>query len=220
MPNYLDAENVSLGDAKKRIEESDLVPSRAPLVDGIGKKIKALEGRGIATLARLREELKTAKRMEALARDTGIGPPYLALLRREIESWFPKPFPLKDFNWFPKVEISKLEKAGIRDSASLHEAAGSARIRAALAKSARTAPGFLEALSRCADLTRVQWVSPTAARMLMETGCDSAAKLAASDAEKLCDALERVNSGGRFFKGKIGLRDVKRIIRAAGYIAN
>ena len=76
----------------------------------------------------------------------------------------------------------------------------------------------LEVLVRLVDLTRVQWVSPTTARMLVETGYDSASKVAAADAEDLYEALARVNEGDRFFKGKIGLRDVKRVVQAAGYV--
>ncbi len=76
----------------------------------------------------------------------------------------------------------------------------------------------LETLVRLADLTRVQWVSPTAARMLLEAGCGSVSDVAAADAGDLCEALARVNEGDRFFKGRIGLRDVRRLIRAAGYV--
>jgi hypothetical protein len=42
--------------------------------------------------------------------------------------------------------------------------------------------------------------------------------VAAAEAEDLCEALEVVNEGDRFFKGKIGLRDIKRLIRAASYV--
>ncbi len=60
-------------------------------------------------------------------------------------------------------------------------------------------------------------MSPTAARMLVEAGYDSTSKVAAADGGDLSEALARVNERGRFFKGKIGLRDVRRLIRAAGY---
>jgi hypothetical protein len=79
---------------------------------------------------------------------------------------------------------------------------------------------ILESLVQLADLTRVQWVSPTAARMLVEAGYDSVSKLAVADAEDLCEALVRINEGGRFFKGKIGLRDIKRLVKAASYVPN
>jgi hypothetical protein len=54
----------------------------------------------------------------------------------------------------------------------------------------------------------------------MEAGYDSAAKVAAADFEDLHQALIRVNEGNRFFKGKIGLRDIKRLIQAAGYVSS
>jgi hypothetical protein len=139
------------------------------------------------------------------------------LLRREIEGYFPKPIGLKTFDWLPKDEIAKLEQNGICDTAALYEATSSAKRRTELAKSTGAAVASLEALARLADLTRVQWVSPTVARMLVLAGYDSAAKVAAAEAEELNEALVRVNAGDRFFKGKIGLRDIKRLVLAASY---
>jgi hypothetical protein len=55
--------------------------------------------------------------------------------------------------------------------------------------------------------------------MLVTAAYDSASKVAAADAEVLYKALSRVNAGDKFFKGKIGLRDVNRLVQAAGYIA-
>lgn len=220
MTFHIDADQVNLDDLRRRIEETDLVPSRAALLDGIKMKFEALEQRGITTLAGLRNEIKNPKRLEAVSNATGIDTQYLILLRREIEGYFPKPPALKAFDWLPKGEIARLEKNGIRDAAALYQAAGSAKTRAELAKSTGVDAATLEALVQLADLTRVQWVSPMAARLLVEAGCDSASKLAAAAAEELCQALARVNEGGRFFKGKIGLRDIKRLVKAAGYVSS
>ncbi|HDR17099.1 MAG TPA: DUF4332 domain-containing protein [Desulfobacteraceae bacterium] len=218
MTYHIDAERVSLDELRKRIEETDLVPSRASLLDGIIAKMKVLEQHGITTLASLRKELKNSNRLEALSKTTDIDMQYLILLRREIEGYFPKPSALKAFDWLPGGEIAKLEGKGIRHAAALYEAASSIESRTELAKSTGVDVAILEALVRLADLTRVQWVSPTAARMLVEAGYDSASKVAAADAEDLCEALVRVNEGDRFFKGKIGLRDIKRLVRAASYV--
>jgi predicted flap endonuclease-1-like 5' DNA nuclease len=218
MTYHIDAEKVSLDDLRNRIESTDLVPSRASLLDGLGLKMKALEKQGITTLAQIRNELKTVKRIEALSKATGIETEYLTLLRREVEGWFPKPSPLKDFDWLPKSEIAKLESNGIRDATALHEAADSKSKRAALAKSTGADIATLETFAQLVDLTRVQWTSPTTARMLLEAGCTDSAKLAQADADELYEALARVNAGSKFFKGKIGLRDVKRLILAASYV--
>jgi isopentenyl diphosphate isomerase/L-lactate dehydrogenase-like FMN-dependent dehydrogenase len=218
MGYYIDAENIALNDLRTRIQETDLVPSRLSLLDGIEINFKKLEQYGIKTLAHLRHGLKTSKRLEAVANATAIDRQYLILLRREIESYFPKPFVLKAFDWLSKDLIEELEENGIRDTETLYQAGSSSIRKAELARSAGVDVSALDALFQLADLTRVQWVSPTAARMLVEAGYESSARLAEADAEILSEALLRVNEGGRFFKGKIGLRDIKRLIRAAGYI--
>lgn len=218
MAYHIDAENISLEDLRKRIEASDLVPSRACLTDEIGEMMKALEKQGIQTLACLRRELKTPKRLACVAEATGIDAQTLNLLRREIESYFPKPALLKVFDWVPKEELVKLEQNGIEDTAVLYEMAGSAAKRSELAKSTGVGPAALERLAQLADLMRVQWVSPTFARMLIAAGYDSVARVAAADAGELYEALSSINAGGRFFKGKIGLRDTKRLIQSASYV--
>jgi predicted flap endonuclease-1-like 5' DNA nuclease len=214
----MDAESVSLTDLRKRIEETDLVPSRVSLLDGIIQKIKVLEQNGVTTLARLRKELKNSRRLEALSRSTGIDMQYLILLRREIESYFPKPPSLRAFDWLPDQDIVKLEEMGIRNVASLYEAALRAESLSNYATEAGVDHAILESLVLLADLTRVQWVSPTAARMLLEAGYTTPSSIAAADPVDLCDALERINEGHRFFKGRIGLRDIKRLVRAASYV--
>jgi len=218
MAYHIDAENISLDDLRKRIEATDLVPSRASLTDKIREKMKALEKLGIITLASLRDKLKNPKRLAAVAEATGIDTQYLTLLRREIESYFPKPAVLKVFTWLPKDEIVKLEQNGIGDTAALYELTSSAKKRSELVKSTGVDTATLEMLARLADLMRVQWVSPTFGRMLIVAGYDSAAKVAAANADELCLALASINAGDRFFKGKIGLRDIKRLVQAASYV--
>ena len=219
MGNYIDDPSVTLADLKRRIEATDLVPSRACLADGIDSAMSALGRHGITTLAELRASLGTAKRLDSVAQSTGLDTTYLTLLRREIESYFPKPAALSAFEWLPAGDIARLESHGIRDTAAFFAEAGDPQSRAALADSTGVGSDTLDSLARYSDLCRVQWVSPTTARWLVEAKCGSASDLAARDADELSDALVRVNRDGRFFKGRIGLRDVRRLIRSAGYVA-
>lgn len=219
MTFHIDDASITLADVRKRIEATDLVPSRTYLLDDIGFTMSALGAQGIATLAQLRDALKTVKRLDDVARSTGIDKQYLTLLRREIESYFPKPAALKAFDWLPEDEIAKLESHGIRDVAALYAQTGDPRSRAVLVESRGVDADVLDSLARFADLSRVQWVSPTTARWLVEVGCGSVSELAASDPKDLCDTMERVNRGSRFFKGRIGLRDVRRLVHSAGYVA-
>ena len=218
MVYHTEANHISLDDLRERIAATDLVPSRASLTDGIGDKMDALQEQGIATLACLRDELKNARRLTAVAEKTGIDSQYLILLRREIEGYFPKPVALKEFDWLPKDDIVKLEQSEIGDTAVLYAMTSSAKKRSELAESTGVRSAALDILAQVADLMRVQWVSPTFARMLVAAGYESTAQVAAADADDLCEALARVNTGNRFYKGKIGLRDTKRLIQAARYV--
>jgi len=218
MAYYINDASISLPNLRKRIEATDLVPSRATLLEGIENNFFELEKQGITTLAALRYELKSNKRLENISIMTGVDSQYLVLLRREIESYFPGPYALNDFFWLPKEEITKLEERGLGDTAALYNTASSAKNIAETAESISIDVTILETLIKLADLTRVQWVSPTTARMLMEAGFDCASKLASADSENLYNALMQVNAEYRFFKGKIGLRDVKRLIHAACYL--
>lgn len=121
MKYCFDAENISLEQLKERIRSTDLVPSREALRENLDEHFKTLESMGIKTLGSLRRELKDNKRLFAIAEQTGIDKDSLALLRREFESYFPKPFPLKEFDWIPTEEISRLAAAGIRNTADLFE---------------------------------------------------------------------------------------------------
>jgi len=214
----IDTDRVSLNDLKKRIEETDLVPSRQSLLDGIEQKFHALESCGITTFSCLREELKNKKRMEALSIKTEISIEYMVLLRREIESYLPKPFPLTEFEWLPQHEIAKLGVMGIRNSEDLYEALDSFKDTSNLQEKTGIDPAVLEDLIRLVALTRVQWTSPTLARVYVEASFKSVEKLASAQAEELHSAIQNINTGGRYFKGQIGLRDIQRLIKAAQYL--
>ena len=67
MGYHIAAERFPLDDLSRRIRESDLVPSRAPLLDGLEEKLTALQEQGIATLADLRAALKSSRRLVGAA---------------------------------------------------------------------------------------------------------------------------------------------------------
>ncbi|BCY17513.1 hypothetical protein hrd7_13620 [Leptolinea sp. HRD-7] len=206
------AEAISLTALKERILSTDLVPSREPIKTGLDDVLAKLNELGIQNLAVLRKELKDNSRLFAIAEQTGIDKDHLALLRREVESWYPKPFSLKDFDWIPAEETAKLEEAGVKTTADLFE-------NPEKAQAAGIQPDLMEHLLKCADLTRIQWVSPLTARMLIEAGYSAPADVASADPEDLDQGMQAVNTENAWFKGRIGLRDIKRLIDAARYVS-
>ena len=211
--NYcFDTEKIDLNELKERLTTTDLVPSRTGLLNGLDENLELLSKIGLNTLGSLQKGLKNNVHLFSVADQTGIDRDYLALLRREVESYLPKPFPLKDFTWISAEALEKLEAAGFRNTAQLFEKASSAR-------TCGVDPVILDEMIQCADLTRIQWINPTAARMLVDAGYDSPVRVAAADAGVLCDEMLKNNQGGHYFKGNIGLRDVRRLVHAARYTA-
>ena len=75
-----------------------------------------------------------------------------------------------------------------------------------------------EELFALLDLSRIQWGSPTFARVLFHSGSFSVKAIASAEAEKLYTDVELTNRDNRYFKGKVGLRDIARVIKAASYL--
>ncbi len=215
MPFHVDDAGITLGDVRARIEATDLVPSRAVLMDDLDRHYAQLTSAGIHTLADFRQNVKTPKKIAALAEKSGIAADYLTLLRREVEGWFPKPAPLSGFTWFEPGNLIALIDKGFKTTRQLYDAVEQ-RGRAYVFNDADV--GFADTLLAQADLTRIQWVSPLTARLLFEAGYTSPAAVAAANAETLCSRLETINNENTYFKGKIGLRDIHRLVAAASYV--
>ncbi len=218
MPYHIKAEEITLDGLKARIIETDLVPSRKMLLDDIDENFSKLERSGLKTMADFRKAAKTKKSTDALYKQTAIGVEYLTLLRREVESYFPKAFPLSDFTWLDPEGIAQLIESGYKNTALLFEAI-EASGKDAVLKAARTEPAFAAELHSLVCLTRIQWVSPLTAKMLFEAGYPDVKSIAEADAEKLSATIDAVNTANKYFKGKIGLRDVNRLVKSAGYIS-
>ena len=63
MDYYLDDEKISLDELQKRIEETDLVPSRSSILENIKYNFTVLKEKGYSTLVDLRKELKNSKKI-------------------------------------------------------------------------------------------------------------------------------------------------------------
>jgi predicted flap endonuclease-1-like 5' DNA nuclease len=215
MPYHLDFSKMSLADLKAKLGRTDLIPSQLPLMDGIDGKLAALRKAGIATLEDLSAALRGAKGPASLSERSGVAEDYLALLRRTIEGFRPKPARLSEYPGIGSGVARALADLGIADSRQLYEAAPDAKAVSALARKAGAGIEALRELRGLADLSRIQWVGPAFARALYAAGFASASRVAASEPEEAYEALVRANEGGRFYKGKVGLRDIGRLVALA-----
>lgn len=77
---------------------------------------------------------------------------------------------------------------------------------------------FLDKIFTSVGLTRIQWVNPLFAKVLADAGYKNAETIAKANPEDLYKAVNTINQEGQYFKGKIGLRDMKRLVKAASYV--
>ena len=217
MSNFGRPQTIRLEEVKERILTSDLVPSRASLTEGIDQLFDMIAAAGINTLADLQKFLKNQSKMEMYCSQNGISMEKTALLRREVESYRPKPFKLAEVDWLPRDEIGRLINFGIGTSVDiLMELEAAGRVEKLADKTGVDGDVLSQLVSLC-DLASVQWVSLNFARWLAEAGYARPREVAAADAQKLSSDLELINVEGKFFHGKIGMRDIKRLIHAAKY---
>ena len=69
------------------------------------------------------------------------------------------------------------------------------------------------------DLSRIQWVSPLFARLLLEAGYGSVARVSAAQSSELVQAIADANARLLLFKGKIGQKDMARLVYCANLLS-
>ncbi|WP_298975272.1 DUF4332 domain-containing protein [uncultured Roseobacter sp.] len=215
-PYYLDDRATDLTELQKRLETSDLIPSQEPLLDELDTKFAALRTAGIGSLAGLRAALNSSKSLASLSTASGVDPDYLRLLKRTVGGFFPKPRSLNEIGWLERSAVSRLKAAGLTNTKKLFDAAQDG-VDLLATKVGLDVADLME-LAAISDLCRIQWVSPKFARALLASGHVNAASVAKADPDSLCDAIVEANKGSKFYKGKVGLRDVKRLVMAAAYV--
>lgn len=215
MPSPFEKRCVDLDDLRARLQSTDLIPSQEPLLDGIAERFALLAGTGITSVSDLQAALRDRGSISSVADASGVDAEYLVLLRRAVRGFYPKAKPLRAFDWVDRDVITALEEVGVKNSRQLHQAADTGLTE--LAEQAGISVAELSALVALADLVRVQWVGPTFARTLLAAGYSSTAMVAEADPDTLREAVATANEEGRFYKGAIGRRDIKRVIDAAAY---
>ncbi len=218
MAHSYDPAKTSLNQLKDRIKTTDLIPSRTPLQQNLNSAMETLAKHGITNVAELQQALKNTKSINELSSQTGLNTDYLTLLRREIEGYVPKTYPISSFDWLDPDVLKKLQNAGFTKSTLLYDALNTMQKRKELGTTLQIDLSTLENIYLLVNLTRIQWTSPLFARMLLAAGYDTPEKIADANAERLCETLDIENKKNKFFKGKIGLRDIKRLIHGANYV--
>ena len=134
---------------------------------------------------------------------------YLTVLRRDVNSYQPKPINLKDFPGVNPEVIQKLDQMGIKNTKQLFANVLTREERNEFTQQNQIEYEDILELTKLTDVARLKWVGPKFARLLIESEYDTVEKVAKSNYEELYQALVHTNEERGIYKGKFGIEEMK-----------
>ena len=215
MGYYIDLSKITINDYRKKLEKSDLLPSRMILKEDLENHFKLLASCGIKNLADLQCVLGTKKKIQEFSVMVGLPEEYLIVLIREVNSFHPSPNKIKDFPGILKDVILKLEKEGIKDTFKLFDKIVTVKSRKAFAIITGINDRAILELTKLTDLSRIKWIGVIFARFIYDSGYDTVQKIAKSDYVKLHEIMVQINKEKKYTNCRFGLNDMKLCVNAA-----
>lgn len=212
---YIDLEKFTLKKFKNELKQTELLPSRQILKEQIDKRFAILEKNGVSNLQDLSIVLKTPKKTREFAKKSGLPSNYLLILRREVNSYHPKPVNLEKFPGIQGAAITKLNSIGIKNTRHLFERIKNNEDRMKLSTETGIDNEIILELTKLTDLSRIKWMGPVFARIFFESGTDTAEKVSKADAESLYKKLKEINKEIVYTRGNFIQSDVKLCIKVA-----
>jgi hypothetical protein len=205
---YIDLEKYSLNSFKEDLIQAELIPSRSILKDEINSRFEILRKNGVENLQDISIILKTPKKTREFAKISNLPEDYLLILRREVNSYQPKPVSLEKFPGVKKETIIELKSLGIKNTAHLFERVRTTSLRNKLATETGIDHKEILELTKLTDLSRVKWIGPVFARIFVDSGTDKLFKLSKSDYKILYVKLVDINNIKGYTKAKFTKKDV------------
>ena len=144
---------------------------------------------------------------------TSLPEDFLTVLRREINSYNPQPRAIKDFPEIKDSTKKNLEKMGIKTTVELYDKINTKDKCNELEKEVKASKEEILLLAKLTDLSRIRYVNQTFATLLTNSEYDTIEKIEKADYQELHMKLMKINEEKNIFKGKIGLNDMKFLIR-------
>lgn len=209
---HIPLDEVNIDEYKKILESKELLPGRKVLKENINETFLIIRSLGIDNLEELIEALKNKKKMENFAFKTGLSFNYLTILKREINSYQPKPVYLKNFPGFNQEYIEQLDLLKIKTSKHLFLRIKNKNDMLKLSEKTNITCNDLLELFNLSDLVRINGVGPVFARMMLEIGVDGTFKMANSNSKILYNKLTKLNKEKNYTKAKFTMKDIQYCI--------
>ncbi len=212
MGYYIDLEKITIDNYKDKLISAYLPPSRMILKERPDERFGYFKEKGINNIKDLIMILKKKDKLAELQKVDCLSGDYLIILLRELNSMLPKPNRISEFPGVSKETVSKLEKAGIKNTVNLFDRVTSAAKRKELATETGIGDNDILKLTKLTDLSRIRWVGTTFAVMLYDLGIDTVEKVTKADPVDLHSMVNQLNKEKNIYKGQIGLNDMKILV--------
>ena len=212
MGYYIDLREISLDAFRRKLETTDLLPSQKILKEKMDEGFKVLKAQGIKNMYELQQALKTKAKVNQFAQATLLPIDYLIVLRREVNSYYPQARKIKDFPCLEERIKKGLENIGIQTTVELYDKIAKKEERNKLKKQLNMAEEEVLLLAKLTDVSRIRYVNQAFATLLVHSDYDTVEKIKKADDQELYDKLIQFNKEKRYFKGNIGLKDMKFFI--------
>lgn len=202
-----DLSKIALDEYKKELRNGRLLPSRKPLLENIDEKFSALEKEGYSNLANFKKGLDNKKKFDEMVKKTGLSINYLKLLKREVGNVLPVPIKFSEIpNIFEKI-IKKLTDLNITDTEILFPYIVNNQSRKEFLKKSGLNDDEVMWLTKIVDVSRIKWVGPKLAKLIVETKFDTVEKLASAKPFEALDALNEAKQTYKEYDGPLGIND-------------
>lgn len=216
MAYHINLAAITIDTYRTKLETAYLPPSRKILRERLDERFGHFKSMGISNVNELLIHLKKKGKMEELAKIDCFSGNYLTILLRELNSTLPRPNKIIDFQGIPDEVVKRLEAIGITNTIKLYPAITTPKARAGLSKTTGVPDEQILKLASLTDLSRIRWVGSTFATMLYDLGICSVEMAAKANPELLHRQLNELNIKKNYFRGHIGLNDIRVFVAFAG----
>ncbi len=215
MGYYIDLKSISIDKYKEILKTTELIPSWKALGENIDRNLNNIIKQHIENLDELLAALKDKNKIREFSKQSGLPVDYLEVLKRVLNGYRQKPNKIKDFPCIPEVVSNKLAKLGIKNTLILYDEILTSQKRTEFSQKTGISKDEMIRLTKLTDLSRIRWVNHTFAYVLLESGYDTAEKVANADCRNLYEVIKKLNEERKIYNAHIGERDMKMVIESA-----
>ena len=209
---YKDLSKISIEKHKQELKSRSLIPSWQIVLENIDLNFEIIQNSGFLNLAQLKKALKSSKKAKEFAALHNIPEKYILVLRREVQSHHPPDRNLIDYPTLSKDFYEKLSRLDYLTCIQIYPKIKTISDRKTFSQKSKITLNELDYLAHLIDVSRLRYVSPIFATLLVESGYDTIQKISQANPNEMEQFIHQTNQTKNLFKGKLGLSDMKFLI--------